>query len=70
MTTRNYEGGHRSVDLAGQFDEAGGHPEFARDPCEVERVDRDAVSSKPRSAVKMGETQAVSSLPLRSLPRC
>src|SRR5262249_36980347 len=43
---------HRAVDLAGQFDEASLLVVFARLPSEIERIDRDAVTAKPRPGIE------------------
>src|SRR5579862_6059217 len=43
---------HVHVDLAGEFDEANVKIELARLPCQIERIERNAVSADTRSRIE------------------
>ena len=60
--------GHGGVDLAGQFDEAGGLVELARFPGQVERVDRDAVPAQPRPRIERHEAKGLGAGGVDHLP--
>src|SRR5262245_40119787 len=48
----DHVGGHRGVDFAGKLDEASVLAILARLPGQIEWVDRDAMSAKPRAGVE------------------
>src|ERR1035437_4559946 len=48
---------HRAVDFAGQLDEAGVYAELAGFPCQIERIDRDAMAAEAGSGVERSEPE-------------
>ena len=51
--------GHSVVDFAGQFDESGGHADFAGLPRQVKRVDGNAVPAQAGAGVERLEAEGL-----------
>src|SRR5262249_28594921 len=51
------EGGHRTVDMASELDEAALEPILSRLPRQIKRIDRNAVAAETRSRVERHEAE-------------